>query len=858
MDCLNNVTCGVGNKSGIILPLFDETGWNQNLRATLYCLGLLWIFLGVAIIADVFMCSIEKITSFTREIKVANPDAEEGYEVIEVKVWNDTVANLTLMALGSSAPEILLSCIEIVGNNFYSGALGPSTIVGSAAFNLLVITAVCIICIPAGEVRRIKHIKVFAVTAFFSVFAYLWLVIILMVSTPNYVELWEAIITFLFFPIMVILAYIADRDFCGKKDAGGEGKDTELGFELNGHGASIVESGDSHYIPWLKKRAYTLESARPRDDSRARGHADPTQMREIVKELQKIHPQLSEEEIAQLAAARISEDQQHSALWYRINATRKMGGGSKLNPTMNEDLQSVYSKMKAHEYGSEMGSDPELGGGTFGGGGEDLSEKKTRAVIEFTSAQSAVLEGEGRVKVGIRRYGKLSHRTIFKLETIDGTAEANSDYKPVKEIMVFEKDETYKSIDIEIIDDNEWEPDEVFFVKIVLDITDPNFSQNILGKKAIQEITIINDDEPGTFQFAKPSLLFKESAGKALIPVERSNGADGKVTITWKTEDMSAVSGKDFEGGEGTLVFEHGEMTKHIEIPIHDDQEIEKDECFKVDLLTIEPAGAKFGRIQKTIITLVNDDDFNGMISRLVDMTNVNMDALRVESTSWKDQFRNAMNVNGGDLEGANHIDYLMHFCTFFWKIFFALVPPVSIAGGWLTFWCALMMIAIVTTLVGDLASIFGCLIGLLDPVTAITFVALGTSLPDLFASKQAATQEKTADNSIGNVTGSNSVNVFLGLGLPWMIAAGVWTAKGDTFKVEAGSLGFSVIIYSICAVICIAMLMIRRNLKVFGNAELGGNVVGKWVCFGILVSLWVFYILVSSFEAYKILKVNI
>lgn len=43
---------------------------------------------------------------------------------------NDTVANLTLMALGSSAPEILLSIIEIVGNRFEAGELGPGTIVG--------------------------------------------------------------------------------------------------------------------------------------------------------------------------------------------------------------------------------------------------------------------------------------------------------------------------------------------------------------------------------------------------------------------------------------------------------------------------------------------------------------------------------------------------------------------------------------------------------------------------------------------------------------------------------------------------------------------------------------------------------
>jgi solute carrier family 8 (sodium/calcium exchanger) len=33
---------------------------------------------------------------------------------IDVEVWNATVANLTLMALGSSAPEILLSVIGTV------------------------------------------------------------------------------------------------------------------------------------------------------------------------------------------------------------------------------------------------------------------------------------------------------------------------------------------------------------------------------------------------------------------------------------------------------------------------------------------------------------------------------------------------------------------------------------------------------------------------------------------------------------------------------------------------------------------------------------------------------------------------
>ena len=82
-------------------------------------------------------------------MKIASTSRESGkeYDEVEVRFWNDTVANLTLMALGSSAPEILLSIIEIVGNNFEAGELGPGTIVGSAAFNLFVIIAVCVMSI---------------------------------------------------------------------------------------------------------------------------------------------------------------------------------------------------------------------------------------------------------------------------------------------------------------------------------------------------------------------------------------------------------------------------------------------------------------------------------------------------------------------------------------------------------------------------------------------------------------------------------------------------------------------------------------------------------------------------------------
>ena len=57
----------------------------------------------------------------------------------------------------------------------------------------------------------------------------------------------------------------------------------------------------------------------------------------------------------------------------------------------------------------------------------------------------------------------------------------------------------------------------------------------------------------------------------------------------------------------------------------------------------------------------------------------------------------------------------------------------------------------------------------------------------DTFASKTSAIEDDTADNSVGNVTGSNAVNVFLGIGIAWTMAAIYWEAQGEKFEVPVG-----------------------------------------------------------------------
>jgi solute carrier family 8 (sodium/calcium exchanger) len=129
------------------------------------------------------------------------------------------------MALGSSAPEILLAVLETATNlGRCPGELGASTIVGSAAFNLLVISAICVWSIspetdtipdiekdkddPPRGIKKIKNMKVYAITCTSSLFAYIWLWIVLL---DQQVALWEGIATFIFFFILVIFAFCADK-----------------------------------------------------------------------------------------------------------------------------------------------------------------------------------------------------------------------------------------------------------------------------------------------------------------------------------------------------------------------------------------------------------------------------------------------------------------------------------------------------------------------------------------------------------------------------------------------------------------------------------------------------------------------
>jgi len=801
----------------------NEDGWAKGLRGFAYICGLIYLFLGVAISADVFMSAIEVITSKTRTVMVRG-------EEVEIEIWNATVANLTLMALGSSAPEILLAVVEVLALKFEAGDLGPSTIVGSASFNLLFISAICISCLPEDEekpgymeTRMIEDMGVFGITAVASLFAYFWMVIVLEFWTKNHVSLVEGLLTFFMFPLLVLVSWCQDQNWFREPSEVAPEPDEEGGTTSGvdfGSGAHM-KGVDGH----KQRRGSSAAALAPLAE------ADKSQMEKAP------------EDAAQALAAAAMKKKKKSRLEYRIQATRKMTGGKRV----------LHSGKKPEGTTAEEGEPT-----------EDEGPKEPEMLVGFIKATYSVLESVGQVEIIVRREGIIEKPCTVHFDTSDGTAKCGKDYIHTAGVLEFKPNEEERTISIEIIDDNEWDPDTNFFVRLF----NPSETINRLSM-ATTQVIILNDDDPGKIAFESITVHAVDTEECVALKLRRKDGVDGNVLAFVRTVDGTALAGKDFEA-LGT-----GNAGEDFEVHFEDKQEeadvtikLLKTEAgfngtFSVEITAVEPEGASVGELNMCTVIISNDKNYQKLMENVVKMMDEEMDKFHVGSSSWSEQFHDAMNMGGDDGMEPEWSDYLLHFCSFYWKVLHAVIPPTDYYGGWGTFWISLFFIGGITVLVGDVAKMLGCVIGLKDSVTAITFVALGTSLPDTFASKEATVSDDNADAAITNVTGSNSVNVFLGLGLPWTFAA-IYHVIEDTKSPEAnppsgcdsgcmyypsGGLVFSVLVFFAFACVCLALLVYRHY---GGNeGELGGHIGFAYTCSTVLAGFWFAYILLSSLRDY-------
>ena len=110
--------------------------------------------------------------------------------------------------------------------------------------------------------------------------------------------------------------------------------------------------------------------------------------------------------------------------------------------------------------------------------------------------------------------------------TVDGTANAGSDFEYTEDTVRFEPGETVKTIHIPIIDDDVFEEDEYFTVELfnvhtggpegMFDTNANSAKIARLDAPAVAHVIILDDDHAGVFTFANDAITVSGSAGMKL------------------------------------------------------------------------------------------------------------------------------------------------------------------------------------------------------------------------------------------------------------------------------------------------------------------------------------------------------
>ncbi|CAG0888557.1 unnamed protein product [Darwinula stevensoni] len=159
-------------------------------------------------------------------------------------------------------------------------------------------------------------------------------------------------------------------------------------------------------------------------------------------------------------------------------------------------------------------------------------------------------------------------------------------------------------------------------------------------------------------------------------------------------------------------------IVKEIELQIVEEDSYEKDVLFYVELetphqildeqlslrplseLSVEEAKVaalgkpRLGEVIRAQIRVKESKEFKNTVDKLLKRANA---SLVVGTSSWKEQFVEAVTVNAGEEDDGKDggkggededededeklpscMDYVLHFLTLFWKILFAFVPPTG------------------------------------------------------------------------------------------------------------------------------------------------------------------------------------
>ena len=241
--------------------------------------------------------------------------------------------------------------------------------------------------------------------------------------------------------------------------------------------------------------------------------------------------------------------------------------------------------------GGSNNGDGNSGGGNTGGGNGDGSGG---GGLSLSIAHATVVEG-GTAEFGVTLSGASNQAVTVHYRTAAGTAASGDDFVAAQGTLTFAPGSTAETIDVQTLDDDIYEGEETFSVRLSAP------SGATLAEAAATGTIVDNDGEP-VLRIGDAAAV---EGGTVTFAVSLSRASDQAVTVLFRTVDGTAAAGDDYTARSGTLTFAPGSREETIEVQTLADDLDEPDETFTVRLSNANGATLR----DRTAMGTITDDD---------------------------------------------------------------------------------------------------------------------------------------------------------------------------------------------------------------------------------------------------------
>lgn len=227
--------------------------------------------------------------------------------------------------------------------------------------------------------------------------------------------------------------------------------------------------------------------------------------------------------------------------------------------------------------------------------GDDVNEPPELS-IEGTSVTEGI---EDVATVRVQLTGTTSDTVTVQLATASDTAIDGEDFTGVTTDLTFAPGESTKTVDIEILDDDNDEENESF----VVSLSDAEGATIVTADADVE----IQDNDRSVPAFSITATNANESDGEVIATITLSEASNEEAQVTIRTVAGTAMPIEDYEEIDIRVPFTPGMLTGTVPIQIVNDTRIEEVEEFSIELF--DAVGATID-IQSAVIA-IEDDDFS-------------------------------------------------------------------------------------------------------------------------------------------------------------------------------------------------------------------------------------------------------